>query len=568
MTDTYNESTILAYVEGELSPEDQHAFKLGMLKDAKLRKLVEQLVADRAALRQMPLEPVPVALVEQVDQYLERNMLLGPAPAGVPTRVQAERRFQFVRTSSLMAIAAVLVLGVGLFVWQTWTEMHQFTQIDLVAMQPQAASPKSDIEAPADTSAEPLSDNALAMADADMKDVSEERLAKVGRTPPPPAAAFERKAADVIPMPEEPAMDDWVDRQLLPEIGEALDALRRDYKSPVESLAAAPLELPKMDLARVGVAKDPSEPLVADEFDDADQFVQAKLPEIPVPVEMAIAPMPEEVAVTDEPVADIELDRDTQLALSATSARTSPQVAGEAAREVNPTLAMKMTQLPSPSAPATAKGSPVPAQGKGAAIDMRMPYKAAAGMPEAAAKPLRAGEQPTAVRLTIVTYSAERSRRALTDWAKRRRVTIRVEPKPLRGKGAYQIDTAAPSAARSDGAPAIGGPGQARLPRVSPEPVEQLTLYIKAGQLRHLIADAKRNGEHRTHLALVPVLLTPKSASPITGVAATEKLQDTRHPLSEQREASGGEQITLVNPLTLVRTDSKPMTVIVTIVPR
>lgn len=559
MTDTYNENTILGYVEGELSPEDQHAFKLTMLKDAKLRKLVEQLVADRAALRRMPLEPVPIALAEQVDQYLERNMLLGPAPADVQMRVQAERRFQLFRTSAMTAIAAVLMLGVGLFVWQTWTEMRQFTQMDL-AMQGPAAAPEPDFEVPADAPAEPILDSALAMAGANMKDVSEERLArKMGRTPPPPAVAFERNAADAMPMPKEPAMDDWVDRQLLPEIGAALDAVSRDYESPIESLAQTPLVLPKTDLAPVGVGRGASDPLVIDEFEDLDQFVQAeRKPELPVSVDTDIGQMREDIAVVDDPVADAELADDTQQPLLAQSATTASQLAGDASGGATRALGKSMVQAPLSPEPTRARSAEVAADGPGDAADMGKQYKGARRLPKgfAANQPLRAGEQPTEVRLTILTRDVGRSRQALTDWARQHRATVRPGVRTPKAKTERQADS-------------VGeGPGQLRPTQASPELVSRLTLYINAGQLRKLLSDSKRQGGQKAHLALVPVLSPPKEDSPTPGPAGREAPKGAPHLKSDQPEADAPEDVTLVNPIDLVRTDSKRMKVIVTIVPR
>jgi len=524
MTDTYNENTILEYVEGELSPEDQHAFKLAILKDAKLRKLVEQLVADRAALRRMPLEPVPVALAEQVDQYLERNMLLGPAPAGVSTRAQAERRFQLFRTGALTAIAAVLVLGVGLFVWQTWTEMRQFTEIGIVAMQDPAASPEVDVAPPpTDTSAEPILDHALAMASETAASVPEARVAEASKAAAPAlAAALERQVADVAYVPEEPVADDWLDRQILPEIDEALSAVRRDYKSPLQSLAATPLDLPDTSMTPPGVAKGPPEPLFADGFEETDRLVQVdRIPDVPAPFQMDVVQMGQ----------------------------------GEADDDVQE--------------PAWADRGPVSAKGKGAVGDMTMTFRSSKARPKAdIAVPLRAGEQPTEVRLTIVTPDARRSRIALRDWARRHRAAIRVGPRPPRGKLARRIDRSAASAARQASEPAIGRTRQPPTPQALPEPVAQLTIHIKAGQLRNLVTEAKRHGAYRARLALVPVLMAPKATLPTTGDAETDKLKDAPSSMSEQREPRVREHITLVSPIGLVRTDSKPMKVIVTIVPK
>lgn len=137
MSDSYNEQTILAYIEGELSADEAQAYKLSMLKDAKLRRLIEQMIADRTALRQLPIEPVPIALVEQVEEYLERDMLLGPSVpemAAAPTRSLdqpgprtispgaatpgAGAGMGAMKRWSMAAMAAVLLIGTGLLVFK------------------------------------------------------------------------------------------------------------------------------------------------------------------------------------------------------------------------------------------------------------------------------------------------------------------------------------------------------------------------------------------------------------------------------------------------------------------
>ena len=146
MTDSYDQEKILDYVEGELTPDAEHAFKLTMLKDAKLRRLVEQMIADRQALRQLPVEPVPLSLVEQVDQYLERDMLIGPAGAGAPGQASLAPGFRGLKVASWLALAAVLMLGVGLFVFQAdWSEPTE--PGGLVAMgDSEGATPDPDLE--------------------------------------------------------------------------------------------------------------------------------------------------------------------------------------------------------------------------------------------------------------------------------------------------------------------------------------------------------------------------------------------------------------------------------------
>lgn len=113
MTDRYDEQKLLDYLEGDLPEAEAHALKLAMLKDAQLRDLVERLQADRAALRAMPMEDPPADLMDRVHEQLERKMLLGGG-ADELERISGERRLRFTRIGSYLALAAMLIIGVGL----------------------------------------------------------------------------------------------------------------------------------------------------------------------------------------------------------------------------------------------------------------------------------------------------------------------------------------------------------------------------------------------------------------------------------------------------------------------
>jgi hypothetical protein len=123
MTEAYDENLILAYVEGDLPPAEQRDFKLTLMKDPKLRRLVEQMAEDRQALRGMPDEDAPPDLMEAIDLHLERQMLLSPSAAQPIVSPDDHRRFKLVRVGSFAAMAAMLLLGVGLM-YQTLRDME------------------------------------------------------------------------------------------------------------------------------------------------------------------------------------------------------------------------------------------------------------------------------------------------------------------------------------------------------------------------------------------------------------------------------------------------------------
>jgi len=129
MSETYDEMQILAYVEGDMPAEEAHRFKLTMLTGARLRRLVEQLVADRDALRAMPMESSPAEMMDRVNEHIERDMLLRPAGhVGGSTRVSAERQFKLVRVATFAGLAAMLMLGVGLMI-ATFKDMSQIGEL-------------------------------------------------------------------------------------------------------------------------------------------------------------------------------------------------------------------------------------------------------------------------------------------------------------------------------------------------------------------------------------------------------------------------------------------------------
>lgn len=130
MQDLHDENLILAYVEGDMPDPQRHEFKLAMMKDARLRRLVEQLQADRDGLRSLPAEAAPAQLMEHVQQHFEREMLLGPQ-----TRAAQPSRYTFNRIAAFAAMAAMIMLGAGL-IYQTFlTEPGSAARRPEVAMQ-------------------------------------------------------------------------------------------------------------------------------------------------------------------------------------------------------------------------------------------------------------------------------------------------------------------------------------------------------------------------------------------------------------------------------------------------
>lgn len=88
MSDRYDHELLLAYIEGELDAQRARALEAELADDAKLCALIEQLRADRQAVRAMGEQEPPGPLTEDAIAQLERRMLLDAphrtAPAGAP----------------------------------------------------------------------------------------------------------------------------------------------------------------------------------------------------------------------------------------------------------------------------------------------------------------------------------------------------------------------------------------------------------------------------------------------------------------------------------------------------
>ncbi|MCC6681540.1 MAG: hypothetical protein IT445_11620 [Phycisphaeraceae bacterium] len=124
MTQRYDQDAILGYVEGELSQQQRQAFELLLAADPALRQLVNDLLADREALRQLSLrDSAPIGLVDAAIGHLERRMLLGgdeladmqPRLAGtIPISTTPHARLSRTRLLVGLAVAAILLISGGI----------------------------------------------------------------------------------------------------------------------------------------------------------------------------------------------------------------------------------------------------------------------------------------------------------------------------------------------------------------------------------------------------------------------------------------------------------------------
>ena len=76
MLERYDEQLILGYVENDLEPEVRLEVESWMAQDDQLRQMLEQMIADRQALRLIPIEKAPSKLMDSVTRALEQQMRL------------------------------------------------------------------------------------------------------------------------------------------------------------------------------------------------------------------------------------------------------------------------------------------------------------------------------------------------------------------------------------------------------------------------------------------------------------------------------------------------------------
>jgi len=134
----YDHEQLIDYIEGELPAEQMARVDAMLASDPKLRRLIESIKADRKALRAMPPDEAPRALVDDVMAGLERQMLLGEAPTDgddvdeIAAEAQRNRMRigpRLLRVASYTGLAAALAIAGGV-VFLTVTDSPLLEQAD------------------------------------------------------------------------------------------------------------------------------------------------------------------------------------------------------------------------------------------------------------------------------------------------------------------------------------------------------------------------------------------------------------------------------------------------------
>jgi hypothetical protein len=145
MTEAFEESDLLHLVEDELDPADAAAIRRRLAEHPEVLGLIEQLRADRLALRSAEHPPLPQNFLAELEPILARPILMQPPPGAYRRRHRRRQRSR--RLVRYAAAAAVLLLAGG-GVWAMWAGLLP----DGLRL-PIAFGPTSDEAAPASTDA-------------------------------------------------------------------------------------------------------------------------------------------------------------------------------------------------------------------------------------------------------------------------------------------------------------------------------------------------------------------------------------------------------------------------------
>ena len=154
MANRYDETVLLAYVEGELTDAQRQTVDQWIAADPRLGKLLSAMQADREALLATPEPEAPAWLMDDIDSDLERSMLLDDGPI-YDDAAENHQRHAMSRAGMGLAVAAMVLIAGGIVIYSVIA-----VDSDQRSM-PKIASDMLDIDAPIDTT----SDDQAAPAD-------------------------------------------------------------------------------------------------------------------------------------------------------------------------------------------------------------------------------------------------------------------------------------------------------------------------------------------------------------------------------------------------------------------
>ncbi len=111
MLDHFEESDLLALIEGELGPEDAKALWGRISEDPHARGVIQAMRRDRELLQALGEPPVPVDLLAELEPRLARPMLMAPTGEDLRRRHRRRRR-RYGPIAAAAGIALMLFAGV------------------------------------------------------------------------------------------------------------------------------------------------------------------------------------------------------------------------------------------------------------------------------------------------------------------------------------------------------------------------------------------------------------------------------------------------------------------------
>lgn len=163
MPEPYDLDKLQAYVEGDMTPAERAAYERDALaQDEGLRELVNDLTADRDALRRLPDEPPDRELLPEATERAERSMLLGDPEDEPRLRIaggSADRRHVWTRRLVYSGVAAAVLIAAGLTFYslqQTGVDnLDQWQDQPLASSRQSAAGEEDDKPAAQTPAADP-----------------------------------------------------------------------------------------------------------------------------------------------------------------------------------------------------------------------------------------------------------------------------------------------------------------------------------------------------------------------------------------------------------------------------
>ena len=113
MLDHFDESDLLALIEGELDPAEASTLWRRIGEDPHARGVIEAMQRDRQLLQSLGEPPMPVDLLVELEPRLARPMLMGPTGDDLRRRHRRKRR-------RYGPIAAAAGIGLMLFGGAYW----------------------------------------------------------------------------------------------------------------------------------------------------------------------------------------------------------------------------------------------------------------------------------------------------------------------------------------------------------------------------------------------------------------------------------------------------------------